>query len=113
MLGEFAGGLLGGSGAFAGGGGFDVEPATIAAGSGPLMDASSTSSAGGLSDSLATEAGAAAAGAGPLAGELEALGAKLNADSGQLGVSLSETAAVLEATAQAYLKSDEPLVGAP
>jgi len=94
----------------ASGGGFDVEPPTILSGSARLRAAVPSS---GLGDSLAAQAGAAAAGEGPLAGELERFGARLGMDSGQLEASLSESATVLAAIAEAYTRSDEPLPGAP
>lgn len=94
----------------ASGGGFDVNPPTILSGSARLKDAIPLS---GIGDSLASQAGAAAAGEGPLAGDLEQFGVRLSWDSGQLEISLSETATVLEAIAEAYTRSDEPLPGAP
>ena len=97
----------------ASGGGFRVEPAAIRSGAGPLNEAASGLQAVGLTDSSAAHAGAAAAGTGPLADELGELGARLSMDSGQLSVSLSETATVLEMIAAAYIRADRPLAGAP
>lgn len=99
-------------GAFASGGGFEVEPAAIAAGSGPLTSASDASSF--LASSAHLNGGAAADAAGgldPLAGALEQLATKVNATSGQLA--LSEAGVVLEMIAKAYVDSDQPLAGAP
>jgi len=101
-------------GAFASGGGFEVEPAAIAAGSGPLTSASDASSF--LASTAHLNGGAAADAAGgldPLAGALEQLATKVNATSGQLAVALSEAGVVLEMIAKAYVDSDQPLAGAP
>jgi len=85
----------------------------ILAGSAPLASGASASSAYGLGVSLAAQSAAGAAGVGPLAGALERLGAKASMASGQIAVSLSQGAAVLEASAGAYARSDRPLAGSP
>jgi len=96
-----------------GGGGFDVEPATIAAGAGPLGSAAGNSTIYGVMVSAHTSAAAGAAGEGPLAGVLGDFGAQVNEAASQLATSLQAAATALEATAQAYTQSDAALPGAP
>jgi len=100
-------------GAFAGGGGFDVEPAAIEAGSKPLQGAASGSSLYGIFVAAHAQTAAGAAGAGPLAGVLGRFGAQTSAAATELAGSLSGTGGALEATAQAYTQADQPLAGAP
>lgn len=99
--------------AFGADGGFDVEPATIAAGAKPLADAAQASSNYGLFAAVHTETAADAVGAGSLDDALRELGAKLGAKATELEGMLEATGAALEATAAAYTASDRPLAPDP
>lgn len=101
------------AGAFAGGGGFDVEPAALHAGSRPLGSASSASKDHGHSVALEASTAACAAGVGPLADELQELGEQAEKVAGGLAGSLSAAEAALDASAEAYALSDRSLAQAP
>jgi len=96
-------------GAFAGGGGFEVEPAVISAGSKPLQGAASGSSLYGVFVAAHAQSAAGAAGAGPLAGVLARFGAQTSAAADELAATLSGASGALEATTQAH----SSLAGAP
>jgi len=90
-------------------GGFEVEPATIAAAAAPLAEAGAAGSAYGHSVLGEASSAAACAGEGPLAGVLQALGARTSARAGELGESLAGAASTLTATAENYVRSDAPM----